>query len=170
MVYPGCQRYSSSNQSGLTTQIRTHPRPIQQGSVKCRCHVTVPAVPTQEAIPEEGRILKKPSLLDFVLVWSFCPSASCQRWLMATSYPWTWTKGQKMSLNLSLRKQEHQQKQFQKYIGYKLLRGSKFFFAAQVLIIFTLTLALDTSSSQTRLFVVFIVMFTWVFKVILSSF
>ena len=65
-----------------------------------------------------------------------------------------------MSLNLSLRKQEHQQKQFQKYIGYKLLRGSKFFFAAQVLIIFTLTLALDTSSSQTRLFVVFIVMFT----------
>ena len=45
---------SSSNQSGLTTQIRTRPRATQQGRIKCRHHVTVPAVPTQEAIPEEG--------------------------------------------------------------------------------------------------------------------
>ena len=36
-------------------QIRTRPRAKQQGRIKCRCHVTVPAVPTQEAIPEEGR-------------------------------------------------------------------------------------------------------------------
>ena len=42
------------NQSGYTTQIRTHPRATEQGRVKCRCHVTVPAVLTQEAIPEEG--------------------------------------------------------------------------------------------------------------------
>ena len=37
-----------------TTQISTHPRATQQGRVKCWCHVTVPAVPTQEAILEEG--------------------------------------------------------------------------------------------------------------------
>ena len=37
------QSQNSSNQSRLTTQI------------KCRRHVTVPAVPTQEAIPEEGK-------------------------------------------------------------------------------------------------------------------
>ena len=45
---------SSSNQSGLTTQISTHSRAIQQGRVKCRRHVTVTAVSTQEAISEEG--------------------------------------------------------------------------------------------------------------------
>ena len=42
-------------QSGLTTQISTHPRATQQGRVKCRRHITVPAVLTKEAIPEEGR-------------------------------------------------------------------------------------------------------------------
>ena len=52
--YIGFTRYSSSNQSGLTTQFRTHPRATQQGHVKCRRYVTVPAVPSQEAIPEEG--------------------------------------------------------------------------------------------------------------------
>ena len=41
----------SSNQSGLTTQIRTCPRATQQ----CRHHLTVPAVPTQESMLEEGR-------------------------------------------------------------------------------------------------------------------
>ena len=46
---------SSSNQSGLTTQIRTHPRATQKGRIKCRHHVTIPAVPLQEAILEEGR-------------------------------------------------------------------------------------------------------------------
>ena len=50
---------SSSNQSGLMTQIRIHPRATQQSRVKCRCHGTVPAVPTQEAIPEEGGSYKK---------------------------------------------------------------------------------------------------------------
>ena len=39
---------------GLTTQIRTRPRVTQQGRIKCRRHIPVPAVPTQEAIPEEG--------------------------------------------------------------------------------------------------------------------
>ena len=39
---------NSSNQSGLTTQIRTCPWATQQGHVKC--HVTIQAVPTQEAI------------------------------------------------------------------------------------------------------------------------
>ena len=34
--------------------ISTCPRATQQGRVKCRHHVTVPAVLTQEAIPEEG--------------------------------------------------------------------------------------------------------------------
>ena len=46
---------SSSNQSGLKTQIRTHPRLSQQVCVKCMRHITVSAVPTQEEIPEEGR-------------------------------------------------------------------------------------------------------------------
>ena len=41
------------NQSRLMTQIRTRPKATQQG-VKCRCDVTVPAVPTQKAIPEES--------------------------------------------------------------------------------------------------------------------
>ena len=49
---------SSSNQSRLMTQIRTCPRATQQGRIKCRCHVTVPVVPTQEAIPEEGGFKK----------------------------------------------------------------------------------------------------------------
>ena len=31
-----------------------HPRATHQGSIKYRHHVTVPAVPTQEAIAEEG--------------------------------------------------------------------------------------------------------------------
>ena len=53
------KEYSSSKQSGLTTQIRTFPRATQQGRFKCRCHVTVPAVPTQEAIPEEGGLKNK---------------------------------------------------------------------------------------------------------------
>ena len=35
--------------------VLTCPRATQQGRVKCKPHVTVPAVPTQEAIPEEGR-------------------------------------------------------------------------------------------------------------------
>ena len=48
------QKYSFSNQSEFTTQIRTRTRTTQQGRVNCRHHVTVPAVPTQEAIPEEG--------------------------------------------------------------------------------------------------------------------
>ena len=30
----------------------TGPRATQQGRVKCRCHVTVPVILTQEAIPE----------------------------------------------------------------------------------------------------------------------
>ena len=46
--------YSSSIQSGLTTQIRTYPRATQQGCIKRRHHITVPAVPTQEAIWEES--------------------------------------------------------------------------------------------------------------------
>ena len=46
---------SSSTQSGLTTQIRTRPRATQQGCVNCRRHVTVPAVLTHEAIPEDSR-------------------------------------------------------------------------------------------------------------------
>ena len=46
--------FNSSKQSGLTTQMRNHPRATQQGRVKCRCHITVPAVPTQEAITEDG--------------------------------------------------------------------------------------------------------------------
>ena len=45
---------SSSNQSKFTTQISTCPRATQQGCIKCRRHVTVLAVPTQEAIPEES--------------------------------------------------------------------------------------------------------------------
>ena len=44
----------SSNQSRLTTQNSTRPRATQQGRVKCRHHITVPVVPTQGAIPEEG--------------------------------------------------------------------------------------------------------------------
>ena len=40
---------SSSNQSGLMTQIRTRPIATQQGRIKCRHHITVPTVPTQEA-------------------------------------------------------------------------------------------------------------------------
>ena len=39
----------------LTTQISTCPRATQQGRVKCRLYGTVPAVTTQEAIPDEGR-------------------------------------------------------------------------------------------------------------------
>ena len=54
---------SSSIQSGLTTQIRTRPRATHQGHIKCRGHITIPAVPTQEAIPEEGRYKKKIELL-----------------------------------------------------------------------------------------------------------
>ena len=38
--------------------IRTHPRATQQSRVKCRRHINIPAVPTQEAIPEEGGYLK----------------------------------------------------------------------------------------------------------------
>ena len=34
--------------------IRTRPRATQQGCNKSRHHFTVPAVPTQEAIPEKG--------------------------------------------------------------------------------------------------------------------
>ena len=50
-----CYKYEFfSNQSGHTTQIKTCPRAKQQGRVKCRRHVIVPPVPTQEAIPEEG--------------------------------------------------------------------------------------------------------------------
>ena len=30
------------------------PRTTQQGHIMCVRHVTVPAVPTQEAVPEEG--------------------------------------------------------------------------------------------------------------------
>ena len=52
MRKPNWQSYS--NQSGLTTQIRTHPRATQQARVKCRCHVTIAGVLTQEAIPEGG--------------------------------------------------------------------------------------------------------------------
>ena len=48
-----------TSQSGLTTQIRTCPRAAQQGRLKCRCHVNVPAVPTQQSIQEEGRSLKQ---------------------------------------------------------------------------------------------------------------
>ena len=39
-------------------QISTCPRATWQGRVKCRCLVTVPVVPTQEAIPEECWSLK----------------------------------------------------------------------------------------------------------------
>ena len=46
--------YKLLNQSGLTTQIRTRPRATQQGHVKCRHHITFPAVPTQEAISEKA--------------------------------------------------------------------------------------------------------------------
>ena len=42
-----------------STQISTRPRATKQGRVKCRCHSTVPTVPTQEAIPEEGGYEKK---------------------------------------------------------------------------------------------------------------
>ena len=45
---------NSSNQSGHTTQIRTHPIATQQGHIKCRNHVTISAVPKQEAIPKES--------------------------------------------------------------------------------------------------------------------
>ena len=68
---------SSSTQSGLTTQIRTHPRATQQGRVKCRRHLTVPAVPTQEAIPEEGGYLKKHNDVNY---WNFfSPWDVCDR-------------------------------------------------------------------------------------------
>ena len=47
----------------LFNPIRTHdpdqnrPRATQQGRVKCRRYITVPALTTQEAIPEEGGYL-----------------------------------------------------------------------------------------------------------------
>ena len=56
------------NQSGLTTQIRTCPRATQQGHVKCRRHVTIPASPTQKAIPGEGG--KKSVPRSFVLIYA----------------------------------------------------------------------------------------------------
>ena len=44
----------------------TRPRATQQGCVKCRHHVTVPAVLSQETIPEEGdKKLKKKQKQDF---------------------------------------------------------------------------------------------------------
>ena len=55
------QLKSSSNQSAQKTQIRTCPRATQQGRIKCRYHVTIPVVPTLEAILNSGRgwIVKK---------------------------------------------------------------------------------------------------------------
>ena len=41
------------------SQISTHPRATQQDCVKCRRHFTIPAVPTQEAILEEGGSWKR---------------------------------------------------------------------------------------------------------------
>ena len=41
------------------THIRICPRATQQGRIKCRCHITVPAVPTQDANPEKEDNLKK---------------------------------------------------------------------------------------------------------------
>ena len=48
------QLFTKINQSGHTTQIRTCPRATQQGRIKCRHHITIPAVLTQAAILEEG--------------------------------------------------------------------------------------------------------------------
>ena len=64
---------SSSTQSGLTNQIRTRPRATKQGLIKCRCHFTIPAVPTQEAIPEEGgkKIYKLLFCFVFLCVWGW---------------------------------------------------------------------------------------------------
>ena len=45
-----CKRYQWTKLS----KISTHPRATQQDCVKCRRHFTVSAVPTQEAILEEG--------------------------------------------------------------------------------------------------------------------
>ena len=53
--------------TGLTTQIRNRSRATQQGRVKCRSHVTIPAVPTQEAIPEEGGKKSTKSLMVTVI-------------------------------------------------------------------------------------------------------
>ena len=41
------------------TQISTRPRATKQGRIKCRRHSTVPTIPTQGAILEEGGIGKK---------------------------------------------------------------------------------------------------------------
>ena len=43
-------------QTNLDTrpQIRTRPRATRQGRIQCRCHINVPAVPTQEEILEAG--------------------------------------------------------------------------------------------------------------------
>ena len=47
---PSLLAVNNSNCESLTIK----PRATQQGHVKCRHHVTLPAVPTQEAILEEG--------------------------------------------------------------------------------------------------------------------
>ena len=56
VYYTQLKKYSQKNKDNqFPTQMSFCPRATQQGRVKCRCHVTVPMVTTQEAIPEEGK-------------------------------------------------------------------------------------------------------------------
>ena len=68
---------SSSNQSALTTQISMCQGlvcALEQGRVKCRRHVTVPVVPTQEAILEADNKKKSKDAVKFssLNLNSFC--------------------------------------------------------------------------------------------------
>ena len=50
-----CNYIKLLNQSVYKPQIRTSPRAAQQGRIKCKWHITVPMVSSQEAISEEGK-------------------------------------------------------------------------------------------------------------------
>ena len=56
---------SSSNQSGLTTQIRTHPRATQQGHVKCKCHIPLSSGPDTGS-NSRGRRIKNITIGNFI--------------------------------------------------------------------------------------------------------
>ena len=50
-----CNYIKLLNQSVYKPQIRTSPRVAQQGRVKCKWHITVPMVPSQEAFQRKGK-------------------------------------------------------------------------------------------------------------------
>ena len=123
-----------------STQISTRPRATYQGRVKCRRHpsCTVPAVPTQGAIPEEGGYKKKPLLCALVYLANIKALLPFLIVLVYILYEWKYKRSAHLSKKRRINtKHTYQSKSFFSQKSFKSSKKIffKYFFSFQLIVL-----------------------------------